>query len=410
MPSSHFDIQAVRAKFPALAQDQVFLDNAGGSQILGAAADAIRDYLVNTNVQLGASYRVGRLSTAAYDDGFSAGARYINAAKDEVVYGSATTQLYRNVSQTLSFDAGDEIVVSALDHEANIASWLELAKRQQLNVKIWTPNGPKSNSPRLTPENLKPLLSSRTRLVALTHCSNILGTIHDVKAIAAAAHEHSPDVLVCVDGVAYAPHRKIDVKDLGVDFYCFSWYKVFGPHVAMLYASRGAQSRMRSLGHYFNPSASLADKIGLAGGSYELIASMPVLVEHLLQEGWEGPVAQEGQLQAQLLKYLTGREDVTVYGETSPDTAVRVPTISFTVENWGSRELVEAIEAKTNLAFRWGSFYSQRLIKDVLSMDPLDGVVRVSMAHYNTREEVDAVINALEQIAVPRGARKSSHL
>jgi selenocysteine lyase/cysteine desulfurase len=288
------------------------------------------------------------------------------------------------VSQTLTFKAGDEIIVSALDHEANIASWLDLAKRQNLKLIIWKPEG-QNNSPKLTVQSLKPLLSDKTRLIALTHCSNILGTIHDVKSIAAAAHEYS-NVLVCVDGVAYAPHRQIDVKDLGIDFYCFSWYKVFGPHLAMLYASPKAQEQMSSLGHYFNPTASLADKVGLAAGSYELIASIPVLVDYLLEDDWEASVAQESELQTLLLDYLTKRDDVIIYGETNPDATLRVPTISFRVTGWGSRQLVEAVEAKTNLAFRWGSFYSQRLLKDVLELDPIDGVVRISLAHYNTRE------------------------
>lgn len=300
------------------------------------------------------------------------------------MYGASTTQLFRNVSQTLTFKAGDEIIVSALDHEANIASWLDLAKRQNLKLIIWKPEG-QNNSPKLTVQSLKPLLSDKTRLIAFTHCSNILGTIHDVKSIAAAAHEYS-NVLVCVDGVAYAPHRQIDVKDLGIDFYCFSWYKVFGPHLAMLYASPKAQEQMTSLGHYFNPAASLADKVGLAAGSYELIASIPVLVDYLLEDDWEASVTQESELQSLLLDYLTKRDDVIIYGETNPDATLRVPTISFRVSGWGSRQLVEAVEAKTNLAFRWGSFYSQRLLKDVLELDPVDGVVRISLAHYNTRE------------------------
>jgi selenocysteine lyase/cysteine desulfurase len=346
-------------------------------------SSSIRDYLVTSNVQLGASYKVGKQSTARYSQGYEAGARYINAAKEEIVFGASTTQLLRNLSMTLKFEAGDEIVVSALDHEANIASWVELAHHQHLTLKLWKPDG-QDTSPNLTAENLKPLLSNKTRLVVLTHVSNILGTIHDVKGIAAAAHDF-PNVLVGVDGVAYAPHRPIDVQEFEVDFYCFSWYKVFGPHIAMLYASRTMQRQMRSLGHYFNPSASLADKIGLAAGSYELIASIPVVVNHLLHEGWEASVAHESQLQHHLLGYLLKREDVTIFGEKSADPRVRVPTVSFKVLGWSSQQVVETVEAKTDIAFRWGSFYSQRLTKEILGLDPADGVIRISMAHYNTR-------------------------
>jgi selenocysteine lyase/cysteine desulfurase len=287
------------------------------------------------------------------------------------------------VSHTLNFSPGDEIVISSLDHEANIASWVSLAERQNLILKWWTPSD--TTNPKLTVENLQGLLSEKTRLLTFTHTSNILGTITDVKAIASYAHQQCPDVLVCVDGVAYAPHRQIDVADLGVDFYSFSWYKVYGPHVAMLYASQKAQKQMKSMGHYFNPSASLADKIGLAAGSYELVASIPVLVDHLQKVGaWDGVKEQEAIIQKVLLDYLASREDVTIYGETSADPSIRLPIISFKVRGWGSREIVETVEKDTNLGFRWGSFYSQRLTKGILGLDPVDGIVRVSMAHYNT--------------------------
>jgi selenocysteine lyase/cysteine desulfurase len=147
------------------------------------------------------------------------------------VLGPSTTQLFRNVSNTLRFQEGDELVLSKIEHEANLASWLDLAERQHLVLKWWLPHGEhdaKGSSPKLRVHELQSLLSDRTRFVALTHASNVLGTINDVKTIARAVHERTPKALVCVDGVAYAPHRQIDVKDLGVDIYAFSWYKVRG--------------------------------------------------------------------------------------------------------------------------------------------------------------------------------------
>jgi selenocysteine lyase/cysteine desulfurase len=145
------------------------------------------------------------------------------------VLGSSTTQLFRNVSYALRFQEGDELIVSAIDHEANIAPWVDLAKRQKLVLKWWKPNtdapDAKTN-PKLLASDLDSLLTDKTRLVTCTHSSNILGSIHDIKAIASAVHSANPNALVAVDAVAYAPHRKVDVKDLGVDFYSFSWYKV----------------------------------------------------------------------------------------------------------------------------------------------------------------------------------------
>lgn len=346
-------------------------------------------------MQLGASYATGKRATARYSEGYAAAAKYINASPDEIVLGSSTTQLYRNLSYTLSFSPGDEVIISAVDHEANIASWLDLAERQSLTVRWWKP--PVSSNPKLTPDNLKPLLSDRTRLVSLTHASNILGTIHDVKAIASLVHSASPAALVCVDAVAYAPHRQIDVKDLGVDAYCFSWYKVYGPHLSMLYVSSAAQKQMGSLGHYFNPSATLENKIGLAGSSYELVYAVPAVVEYLPPEAgqskWPAIVEQESRLQETLLRWLTSRDDVTIYGESNPDPALRVPTVSFRVRGWSSKELVEAVERDTNFGFRWGSFYSVRLVEEVLGLeDSRDGVVRISMVHYNTGELCSAAL------------------
>ena len=187
---------------------------------------SISDYLSNTNVQLGASYTIGRKSTDLYYAGYEAAAKYINASPSEVVIGSATTQLFRNLSSALDFAAGDELVLCAFNHEANSASWVDVAARLNLTVKWWGVPAPDHN-PQLRVADLQTLLTPRTKLVAIPHVSNILGTLHDVAAIAAAVHA-VPGALLCVDGVAFAPHGRVDVRALGVDFYAFSWYKVSG--------------------------------------------------------------------------------------------------------------------------------------------------------------------------------------
>lgn len=368
----------VRDRFPALQQQQVYFDNAGGSQTLDTVIDSIKDYLSSTNVQLGASYAMGKKSTAAYSAGYQAAAKYINANPDEIVFGASTTQLLRNLSYALKFNPGDEIVVSRIDHEANIASWVDLAERQNLVLKWWKPApGP---NPQLLAKDLVGLLSSKTRIVTCTHASNILGTITDVRAVADAAHKVG--ALLCVDAVAYAPHRPVDVKEFGVDFYCFSWYKVYGPHISMLYGSWSAQTHLRSLGHFFNPSATLEDKLGLAAGSYELLQSIPKVVEYL-DSKWDKIIAQEASLQYELLSYLIDRTNVTIYGVPNEHVSERVATISFSVKGWNSKDLVEAVESKSTYAFRWGTFYSDRLVRETLGLGK-EGVVRVSMVHYNT--------------------------
>ncbi|OTB14020.1 hypothetical protein K445DRAFT_319558 [Daldinia sp. EC12] len=404
-----FDVEADRANFPALKGDQVFLDNAGGSQTLGAVIESISDYLIKSNVQFGGGYKTSKASSSRYDSGMSAGAKFLNAEKDEIAYGPSATQLLRNLSFTFDFDEGDEIVVSSIDHEANVAPWKDLAARQKLVLKWWTPRA-RSTNPVLLASELEGLLSPKTRLVTCAHASNVLGTIHDVKTIAETVHRIAPRALLCVDGVAYAPHRPVDVKDLGVDFYVLSWYKVYGPHIAMLYGSRGAQKQMRTLGHFFNPHATLENKISLGSGYYELVQSIPPIVEYIGTPSpsspspsngdnnstlWPSIASHESQLQSHLLTYLTSSSSITIYGSPTADPQTRLPTISFVVSGHDSRALVETLERTTNYGLRWGAFYSNSLVHDFLGLGP-SGVVRVSMAHYNTLDEIKGFIEALD--------------
>ncbi|KAG0648053.1 Cysteine desulfurase ustD [Hyphodiscus hymeniophilus] len=396
---SSFDIKTARDCFPALQQPQVFFDNAGGSQTLGTVIEDIRQYLSKTNVQLGASYNVGEKSTAIYDLGYKAAASYINASPNEVVLGSSTTQLFRNLSFTLDFPEGSEIIISKIDHEANIAPWVTLAARQKLTLKWWVPK--KKENPKLQASDLKDLLSSKTKLVTCTHASNILGTIHDITAIAEAVHA-IPGALLCVDAVAYAPHRQIDVKALGVDFYSFSWYKIYGPHISMLYASPSGLKAITSMGHHFNKHDTLQDKLGFAGSCYELTSSIPSIVSYFgpkRSEAWAAIEKHEFELQGMLLGYLNGRDGVTVCGEKDADTKKRVSTISFLVKGWKSRDVVEAVDkaSKGEMGIRWGAFYSNRLVEEVLGLGG-DGVVRVSMVHYNTTDEVKQLLRLFDQV------------
>lgn len=312
----------------------------------------ITQYLSKTNVQLGASYHTGTISNTKYEEGYQAAAKYMNAGRDEIVLGASTTQLFMNLSAALKIPEGSEIILSKMEHETNVKPWVHLADRLNLTIKWWASPKPEL---KLTPENLKPLLGPKVKFVACTHVSNILGGIHDVKAIADAVHEAG--ALFCVDGVSFAPHRRVDVKAFGVDFYAFSWYKVYGPHVAVLYASQAAQEHVKPLAHYFNPTKTLEDKLGFAASNYEAVQSLPAVVSYLADKG-EAITAHEGKLQAILLDFLNARDDVTVLGSTSADSAVRVPTISFVVKGRNSREIVEQADKVSNYGFRWGHFYS----------------------------------------------------
>ncbi|KAK4693209.1 hypothetical protein P7C71_g4146, partial [Lecanoromycetidae sp. Uapishka_2] len=406
---SDFNVSSARSHFPALQQDhQVYFDNAGGSQVLGSVATSVKDYLEETNVQLGATYNVAKQSTESYGRGQTAAAKFMGAEDEEVgtlpppvplplyvarthpmylvVIGPSTTQLFSNLSQILNLPPNSELILSSLDHEANTSAWVRLAKLQNHKI-IWWPALPTKETapptaPKLTPENLRPLLSEKTA------------------AIAAEVHK-IPGAKLCVDGVALAPHREVDVKALGVDFYAFSWYKVYGPHIAILYASRAAQEGLGSLGHYFHTGTDLSTKLGLASASYELVAAIPQIVEYFgpdKSKTWQAIAEHEQKLQDILLGYLRKKEDVTIWGEESADKAKRVPVVSFTVKAKSSKAVVEAIESKSNFGCRWGHFYSKRMVDDLFGLEQQNGVIRVSMVHYNTEEEIRRYVDVLDEV------------
>ncbi|KAK5113978.1 hypothetical protein LTR62_003101 [Meristemomyces frigidus] len=396
--TAKFDVQAARKHFPALAHEQVYFENAGGSQILKEVVDTISAYLLDNNVQLGASYKKSKESTDLFAKGCDAVAKYINASPDEVVLGPSTTQLFRNLSMSLYdyITPDSEIIVSKLDHEANIASWVQLATDKKCTLTWWGASN--KTNPRLECDELRSLMSEKTKLVTCTQTSNVLGTINDIKAIAKTVHE-IPGALLCVDAVAFAPHRAVDVRDFEVDFYSFSWYKVYGPHIASLYASKASQKYLRTLGHFFKPTDGLENLLGLAAANYELTASIPQVCEYLSKLSWDDIAVHEEKLQAILLEYLRSKpETFKIWGEPAPDKAKRVPVISFTVAGWSSKSVIDQIEKQSSYGCRYGAMYSNRLCVDILGVDAVDGVVRVSLVHYNTEEEVRGFVKVLDGV------------
>ena len=272
------DLEFVRRQFPALAGDWTFFDNAGGSQILGSVVRRIDDYLLNSNVQHGASYAVSRTAGERVAEATAWMADFVNAAHpSEVVMGSSTTLLLRILSLCLAetWERGDEVVVTNCDHEANIGPWMDLARRG-ITVKTWRLD-PTSWDLRL--EDLERLLTPRTRLVAMTHASNILGRINPIEDVARFVHARG--ALLCVDGVAYAPHRHVDVQALDADFYAFSFYKTFGPHYALLYGKRAHLLRLPGINHFFIGPEAVPYKFQPGNVNYELCAGMLGLWDYL---------------------------------------------------------------------------------------------------------------------------------
>ncbi|MEI6738567.1 MAG: aminotransferase class V-fold PLP-dependent enzyme, partial [Pseudomonadota bacterium] len=264
---SPLNLDAVRAEFPALLSGYVYLDNAGGSQVLGRVADRIHDYLLSTSVQLGASYALSQRASERVLSARRTVAELINAAHDdEVVMGSATTALMFILTQALlpGIRHGDEIIVTDSDHEANIGGWMRLQQAGAV-IRIWQVN---RDSLMLEFEDLDRLLNERTKWVAMTHASNVLGSINPVAEVA--RRVHAVGGKLCVDGVAYAPHRLVDVQASGADVYVFSFYKVFGPHYAVLWGRRELLLSLPSLNHHFIGPEVLPYKLQPGNVNFEL--------------------------------------------------------------------------------------------------------------------------------------------
>lgn len=398
------DLDFVRAQFPALASDTVYLENAGGSQTLARVADRVRDYLLSTNVQLGASYGASELSTERVREAARRTAAFIGAPDPEtVVIGPSTTQLLSNLALAMqgALAPGDEIVISAADHAANVGCWQRLAARGVV-VRTWSLD---RDTLRLEPHGLVPLLGPRTRLVALTHVSNVLGSIHDVAALARIVHDHG--ARICVDGVAFAPHREVDVTDWDVDYYVFSFYKVYGPHLAVLYGKRECLESLDTINHAFIHE--LPYRLQPGNLNFELAWGTGGIYEYIDELGGRCPgpgsaksrafaaiADHEERLAARLLDFLRTRSDVRIHGESSADQARRVPTISFTVAGKSAESIVRAVDPH-RIGIRHGDFYAKALMGE-LGIAEGGGVVRVSMVHYNTTDEIDRLIAVLDRV------------
>ncbi len=271
------DIEYVRKQFPALDKDFVFMDNAGGSQVLGKVIQRITGYLIHHNVQLGASYRNSKEAGEKLAWATKQVAKFINANRtEEVIIGPSSSMLFRILSLSISkqWQEGNEVIVTNTDHEANVSPWTDLEEKG-IKVKIWKAN---PDTMELELSELKKLLSKRTKLVAVTHCSNILGSINPIKKIAEIVHQNGS--LICVDGVAYAPHRQIDVQELDADFYTFSWYKTYGPHLAVMYGKYDLLLEMDGINHYFFKKDDIPYKFQPGNLNFELTYSLLGITEY----------------------------------------------------------------------------------------------------------------------------------
>jgi len=401
----------VESQFPALQpRDYIYLDNAGGSLVLASVAEKVSDYLLTASVQHGATYAKSQLAMEKLASASESVAKFINAERpEEIIMGPSTTALLRMLSSIYGriLQPGDEIIVSQGEHESNYGAW-ELLEKKGIKIINWPLE---KQSLRLEKRTLENLMTARTKLVCFNHVSNILGTINPVRELTRCAH--AGGAKVCVDGVAYAPHRLIDVADLEVDYYAFSFYKVYGPHHAVLYGRYDDLQSLPGCNHEFISEDDIPYKFQPGNVNYELAYSCSAIKDYIialaqhdklnltrdrewLEHGFDLMAAHEEVLSKRLLDYLQTIPGVRIFGELQPDAALRVPTISFTVGNCNSAEIVEQIDP-FNIGIRYGDFYARRLING-LGLEPQNGMVRVSMAHYNTLVEIDKLIEHLDPI------------
>lgn len=404
---SQADRERIRAQFPALAGETVYLENAGGSQVPLSVADRIHTYMLSTYAQLGAGYAVSQRSTETVDEAHDFVRLLVNGTDGEVMLGPSTSQLLLMLSQCYAriLTPNSTIIVAQTGHEANVGPWKHLAS-QGFELRWWKMD-PEDCTCSL--ERLEELLDDRAALVAFPHVSNLLGEIVDVAEITRLAH--AAGARVVVDGVAFAPHRAIDVSAWDVDWYAYSTYKVYGPHMAALWGRRDALAELSGPNHFFIPETDLPYKFEVGGANHEGCAGVLGLRDYLaflakapeadqldraaVEHAFDVMTACELPLQKRLIEYLLARDDVRIIGPTSTGMD-RVGTISFVHNRLSSREITEAVD-RSGIGIRHGHMYAYHLC-EALGLDPEDGVVRTSLVHYNTSEEIERLIDVFEGV------------
>ena len=403
-----FDVDAARAQFPALSladdgRTRVYLDNPAGTQVPRQVIDRTVDCLVRKNANLGGYFRTTVDAGDLVDLAHQACADFYNAASpSEIVFGQNMTTLTLHMSRCLgrSFRRGDEIVLSRMDHDANVSPWLLLAEDLGLVVR-WMDFDPDTYE--FPDDALTKVLSERTRLLAMGMASNCTGTVNDAKRFAAEAK--TAGAIVYLDAVQYAPHLAIDVQDLGADVVVSSAYKWFGPHQGILWGRE--ELLKQTFAYKLRPAGDeLPHKFETGTLSHEGMAGTLGAIEYIEQFGtgatraeriaaaWAAMARYEQALTQRLIDGLKGFKGLTIRGITSANAMHRrVPTVSFTLEGHHPQALAQGF-AKDNIFVWSGHNYA---IEPVTRMGLMDkgGVLRVGLAHYNTEAEVDALLSSL---------------
>ena len=405
------DIDFVRSQFDQLADDPefVFACNAGGSYVCNQANQVLEHYNHHTRVQPYSRYKSSAEAGRAMDRAYQGWADALNIDRSELTIGPSTSTNTYVMAQAIGdlWMPGDEIIVTNQDHEANSGAWRRKAHEKGVTIRQWEVE---TDSGLLDIEALRPLLRDNTRWVFFTHCSNIVGTVNPVAEIVKTIKTGS-NARVFVDAVAYAPHHIADMKALGVDGYAFSLYKVFGPHQGLMYVNRDIHGDLTSQAHYFNSGNPTKD-FNPAGPQHAQVAGCAGVLDYFdalhqhhfgdsdcssnarLDEIHRLILQHENELAAPILDFLHQHADVRLLGKSHARDNDRAPTIAFRPLKQSAESLTHKLQ-DAGIGTEHGNFYAHRLITD-LGIDPDDGVVRLSLVHYGSQDDVNRILRALD--------------
>jgi len=369
------DVEAVRARFSALRRPYAFFDGPAGTQVPDEVIEAIAGYLRDSNANVGGQFETSRRTGELVESAHETAGRFLGCSADEAIFGPSMTNLNFMLTRTVGRELreGDEIVTTKLDHDANVAPWLELAHDLGLVVRFAD----------YDLSDVENQLSDRTRVVAFPWASNALGTLVDAARICELAHEAG--ALAWIDAVHYAPHGPIDVAEIGADVLLCSPYKFYGPHLGLAFARRELLDRWRP--YKVRPAPGY--ETGTA--QHELLAGFVAAVEYIESVGLEAMVGHESALGERFLAGLP--EGVALYGRQTMDG--RVPTFAVTLDGLTPTEV--AAHLGEHGIFVWdGDYYALEVMK---RLGLPDGAVRIGIVHYNTADEVDRLLVELRKLA-----------
>jgi cysteine desulfurase family protein (TIGR01976 family) len=387
MSTVAFDVDAVRARFSALQAPIAFFDAPGGTQCPDSVIDAVAGYLRRSNANLGGAFDTSVRSEALLDLAHITAASFLGCTADEAIFGQNMTTLNFMLTRTLgrTLRAGDEILVTRLDHDGNISPWLELAHDLDLKVGFVDIH----DDTTLDLQDLEWQLTERTRVVAFPLASNAVGTLTEARRISELAH--AAGALAWADAVHYGPHGPIDVAELGVDVLLCSPYKFFGPHLGLAFGRGELLEGWRPYKVRPAPTDVVGRRFETGTLAHELLAGFVAAVEYIDSIGWAALRAHERALGERFLAGLPER--CTLHGLPTMDG--RVPTFAFTVEGHTPRAVAERL-AERGIAVWDGDYYAVEVMQR-LGLGA-EGAVRAGFVHYNTAAEIDRLLAALNDL------------